>query len=49
MDLGESHVWSWAASGCRRISFLVCVWYTFKALLKIIWKLEELEDVGAVG
>ena len=49
MELGEPHIWSWAASGCRRRSFLVRVWYAFKALLKIIWKLEVLEDEAAVG
>ena len=51
---GESQVWSWAASGCRRRSFFVRLWYAFRALLNISWKLElelelELEDEAAVG
>ena len=49
MELGESHIWSWVASGCRRRSFFVHVWYAFKALLKSIWKLEVLADDAAVG
>jgi hypothetical protein len=49
MELGESHVWSWAASVCRRRSCFVRFWYAFKALLIIIWNLEELEDEAAIG
>ena len=44
MELGDSQAWSCAASGWARRSFFVRFSYTFKALLKISWKLgDELE------
>jgi hypothetical protein len=48
MLLWESQVRSWAASGWARRSFLVRLWYAFKALLKITWKLEDEVGVGRV-
>ena len=47
MALGESQVWSRAASGCARRSFFVRFLYMSKALLNISWKLED-EDEAAV-
>ena len=44
-SLGESQDWSWATSGCARRSLLVRFSYSFKALLKISWKLGEGESV----
>ncbi len=45
MALGESQAWSCTARGCDRRSFLVRFSYSFKALLKTSWKLED-EDVA---
>ena len=41
MALGESQVWSRAASGWASRSFFVRLSYVFKALLTISWKLED--------
>jgi len=41
MALGDSQAWSCAASGWARRSVFVRFSYTFKALLKISWKLED--------
>ena len=48
MALVESHDCNWEASGCTVRSFLVCVWYDFKAALKMSWKREEAEAVEGV-
>lgn len=49
MAVGELQVWSWAASGCARRSFLVRFLYVSKALSIMSWKLDEDEDDVAVG
>ena len=40
MALGESHAWSWAASGWASRSLFVRFLYAFSALLKVSWKLD---------
>jgi hypothetical protein len=47
MAVGDSQVWSWAASGCARRSFFVRFLYVSKALLIINWKLEVEVEVEA--
>jgi len=49
MAPGESQAWSCIARGCERRFFLVRFSYAFKALLKIGWKLEEVEGDLAEG
>jgi len=39
MSLGELQDWNWATSGCARRSLFVRFSYSFRALLKISWKL----------
>ena len=46
MVAGESHDWSWAASGCVRSLFFVLVSYRSTAALKIDWKLDREEFEG---
>ena len=48
MALVESHDCNWKASGCVIRFFLLCVWYDFKAALKMIWKREEGADVDGI-
>ena len=47
MALLELHDCSWAASGCERRFFFVCLSYDFRAASKMVWKLEEAVDVEA--
>ena len=44
----DSHDCNYEASGCARMSFLVCFSYDFIAAWKIAWKQEEAEVVAAV-
>ena len=46
MVVGEVQALSWAASGCAKRSFFVVLSYSFKALLKISWKLEDDVTIG---
>jgi hypothetical protein len=41
MALGELQDWSWVASGWASRSFFVRFLYVFRALLRIIWKLDD--------
>ncbi len=45
MLLGESQSSSWVVSGCVRRSFFVRLLYSFRAVSKILWKLEDEVEV----